>query len=67
MNFNLQEGVGLGTGLSLARDLLPHQGAELSLTSEEGRVITRLILQSPVVSLEQKRVSQDFSVPNRLM
>lgn len=66
-NFNLQEGVGLGTGLMLARDLLPHQGTELSLTLEEDRVITRLILQSPVISLERKRVAQDFSVPNRLM
>ncbi|WP_321527873.1 PAS domain S-box protein [Sedimenticola selenatireducens] len=67
VNFNLQEGLGLGTGLTLARDLLPHQGAELSLTCKEGRVIARLILQTPVISLERKRLAQDFSVPNRLM
>lgn|GEM_PF-3316716 len=66
-NFDLQQGIGLGTGLLLARDLLPHQGAELSLTMEAGRVITRLSLESPVVRLEQKQVAQDFSVPNRLM
>lgn len=66
-NFNLQEGVGLGTGLTLARDPLPHQGTELSLTFENDRVTARLILRNPVVSLQRKRGAQDFSVPNRLM
>jgi len=50
--FDLKKGVGLGTGLSLARDLLPHQGAELSLICEHGEVLTRLALMPPVVSLE---------------
>ncbi|MCW8908845.1 MAG: PAS domain S-box protein [Sedimenticola sp.] len=50
--FDLEKGVGLGTGLTLARDLLPHQGAELTLTCEHGEVLTRLALMPPVVSLE---------------
>lgn len=53
-NFNLQQGVGLGTGLTLTRDLLPHRGAKLSMQWEEGRVIARLTLMSPVVSLEER-------------
>ncbi|MDF1529112.1 MAG: hypothetical protein P1R74_08290 [Sedimenticola sp.] len=66
-NFNLQQGVGLGTGLTLTRDLLPHRGAKLSMQWEEGRVIAQLTLMSPVISLEERRIDQVFTDPNRLM
>jgi hypothetical protein len=63
----LKKGLGPGTGLSLARDLLPHRGAGLSLTSVADRVIARLTLEAPVVSLKACPVAQDGSEPKRLM
>jgi PAS domain S-box-containing protein len=52
--FDLIKGTGLGTGLTLARDLLPHQGAGLSISWDGDQVITRLTLNSPVIALEEK-------------
>lgn len=66
-NLDLGRGVGLGTGLTLVRDLLPHQGAKLSLAAEAGSVITRLVLEPPVVRLERQQAGQDLPPPNRLM
>ncbi|WP_275098518.1 PAS domain S-box protein [Sedimenticola hydrogenitrophicus] len=66
-DFDLQKGLGLGTGLTLARDLLPHRGAGLSLTSVADRVIAQLTLEAPVVSLKACPVAQDGSEPKRLM
>lgn len=62
--FDLQRGTGLGTGLTLARDLLPHQGAVLDLVADENRVTAQLTLESPVVRLAQEPDAQDFSTPN---
>lgn len=64
-NIDLKQGDGLGTGLMLVRDLLPHQGAELSLAVKQDRVVTRLVLQAPVVRLGRR--VQDLSEPKRLI
>lgn len=50
--FDIKLGLGLGTGLTLARDLLPHQGAKLSISGDDAQVTTELVLESPVVTLE---------------
>jgi hypothetical protein len=63
----LKKGLGPGTGLTLARDLLPHRGAGLSLTSVADRVIARLTLEAPVVGLKACPVAQDGSEPKRLI
>nr|WP_305792815.1 PAS domain S-box protein [Sedimenticola hydrogenitrophicus] len=65
--FDLQQGIGLGTGLTLARDLLPHRGATLSAAANGDRVTLQLALESPVVRLEQKLDAKDYPTPNRLM
>lgn len=50
--FNIEQGLGLGTGLTLARDILPHQGARLTITGDDAQVTTEFTLMSPVVTLE---------------
>jgi PAS domain S-box-containing protein len=52
--FDLMQGTGLGTGLTLAKDLLPHWGAGLSMSWGGDQVITRLTLSNPVITLEKK-------------
>lgn len=48
--FDFGRGIGLNTGLSLVRALLPEQGAELSFRiSGEGWLITELVLSAPVI------------------
>lgn len=53
-NIDLGQGIGLGTGLTLTRDLLPHLGADLSLAMNQGRAVARLVLEAPVVRLQRR-------------
>lgn len=49
--FDIDTGVGLGTGLSLVRSLLPEQGAQLTYAlDQEDCMLTCLTLSYPVVS-----------------
>lgn len=47
--FDFDNEVGLGTGLTLIKSLLPHAGAQLSIQNHEDGVIAQLILSPPVV------------------
>lgn len=48
-NFDLVNGVGLGTGLDLVRTLLPRHGAQLNVYEANGLVHVGLVLSKPVV------------------
>lgn len=49
--FDLAAGTGLGTGLTLVRALLPHEGARLQIAADAaGGVETRLCLAPPVLA-----------------
>lgn len=50
----LEQGHGLGVGLTLVRSMLPKTGAHLSLTYEEDTVSARLSLECPVISIVPK-------------
>ncbi len=46
---DLNRGTALGSGLQLAKMLLPSPGARLTLSEERGRVVAELILEPPVL------------------
>lgn len=46
-----EQGLGLGTGLNLVKVMMPQEGAQLSMTVEQGRMNAVLRLGPPVVSL----------------
>ncbi|MGZ3158207.1 MAG: sensor histidine kinase [Burkholderiaceae bacterium] len=48
-DFDFVSGVGLGTGLDLARSLLPPDGGRLSFSSNAGEVVTTLELCAPSI------------------
>lgn len=50
--FDFSQGVGLGTGLTLARFMLPKQGANLSFQQTQGNIIATLKLQPPVIAIQ---------------
>jgi PAS domain S-box-containing protein len=57
--FNIDTGLGLGTGLRLVRSLLPANGAQLSYGfDDEGLVVTKLSLSAPVVGRILPKASQ---------
>ncbi|EXJ16714.1 PAS domain-containing protein [Imhoffiella purpurea] len=47
--FDFDAGRGLGTGLELLRDMLPHQGARLSIEQLEGRVAATVRMGPPLL------------------
>ncbi len=49
-NFDFENAVGLGTGLSLIKSLLPRQGAALSIQQSNNAVLSVLILSTPVLT-----------------
>ncbi len=55
VNFDFARGVGLGTGLTLIRSLLPSKGAELIIQPEQGRMQAVLRLWPPVVRNEHEQ------------
>jgi two-component sensor histidine kinase len=54
-NFDFTKAVGLGTGLTLIRSLLPNKGAELIIQPEQNRMQAVLTLWSPVVRNEHEQ------------
>ncbi len=48
-DFDFEKDIGLGTGLTLLKSLLPHRGARLSIKNHNGGVRSQLILSSPVL------------------
>ena len=59
-DFDFAAGRGLGTGLELVRDMLPRQGAALTIAQTDGRVIAVLVVQPPLLI-----VRKPFTVMNR--
>lgn len=53
-DFDFSAGVGLGTGLTLIRSLLPSKGAELTIKPEQKRMQAVLTLWAPVVRNEHE-------------
>ena len=53
-DFDFSAGVGLGTGLTLIRSLLPSKGAELTIKPEQKRMLAVLTLWAPVVRNEHE-------------
>ncbi len=49
-NFDFEKAIGLGTGLSLIKSLLPRQGATLSIQQSNNAVLSVLILSNPVLT-----------------
>jgi len=47
--FDLQAGKGLGTGLELARSMLPSKGAKLLLEEKNNEVVASLLISSPLL------------------
>ncbi|MFD2113270.1 PAS domain-containing protein [Thiorhodococcus fuscus] len=47
--FDFETGQGLGTGLGLLRDMLPRQGASLSISGGVGRVMATAIIEPPLL------------------
>lgn len=47
--FDWQSKSGLGTGLELIYMMVPHQGASLEILQQENRVVSRLLLQPPLL------------------
>ncbi len=50
--FDFAAGTGLGTGLSLLKSLLPHQGARLSFESDTDTVTAKLVLAPPIIKFQ---------------
>jgi PAS domain S-box-containing protein len=48
--FDLRRGLGVGTGLSLVKSLLPPRGLELSIFQRDDGVVSRIRLEPPIVS-----------------
>jgi PAS domain S-box-containing protein len=48
---NFESGMGLGTGLTLVRSMLPSKGAKLSFIFDNGTMTASLLLNSPVISI----------------
>ncbi|RDH88806.1 MAG: hypothetical protein DIZ77_16570 [endosymbiont of Seepiophila jonesi] len=51
--FDFATGVGFGTGLELVKSMLPSRGARLSVAQEGDVVLATLMLEAPVISLQQ--------------
>jgi len=49
-NFDFARGEGLGTGLSLVKSLMPSPGLKLEFHDVDGRVLTDLLLEPPLVA-----------------
>lgn len=58
-SFNFQDGLGLGTGLSLVKSLLPKQGAVISIIQKQNRVTSQLILTNPL--LDEQYESEKYA------
>lgn len=48
-NFDFNKGIGLGTGLTLIRSLLPKQGAEIRFKQIQHGIVCHLILTPPIL------------------
>ena len=58
--FDIGKRQGLGVGLTLVKDLLPRQGAELNLYGEGGLIFTELTLSAPVITQENLVLGEDL-------
>lgn len=47
---DITKGVGLGTGLTLVKSLLPPQGANIEITEENGEIKAVFYLESPIIA-----------------
>lgn len=52
-DFDFEQGRGVGTGLSLARFMLPRSGAKLVFTHEDGMLTAELSLKAPAVYIRR--------------
>ena len=59
--FDLDQGTGLGTGLSLVHTLLPRHGAALTILYDGTQVCAELVLTPPVISPPPENVNKALS------
>jgi len=53
-DFDFTHGVGLGTGLTLVRSLMPEKGVEISISHVENKVLVHVLLDERVMSFDAR-------------